>query len=492
MSPRPLPQQSSFSRFPGHRSPEKEAGTRPWRVLHACEFARDVLPVVEAQLAVGMKPAIVTTGGSSPEALLQTGDETRSPSLLNAWNDVRVWRRSLLNAGAPGSGPGSPEMVHAHCFSAGMAAVRNCPAVVYDLSWFVEEQPEGEADPGTEKDSAGKNAAGKNRELSWLGRSFRVAEQFVLTRAGAVVTHTGALRQGALQRGAAEENHFQIPRPLPAELLDFLGSPAHFLQSQSQRRLSEDDGINFFAADLRVVSEGSALNQEVIRLLEGFVLLRSQAEKARLFLPAAAASISGLLEKSRALGIADAVHAVPFDHREQVLAAADVVIAGDLSPYPELRSPAHSEFIPSLPKAAGDGQASPDPAASENYALSSLRNLHSELRTTVMQAMLCGRPLLASDSMENRDISPHGRGLIWYRAGDVRDFAHRGAFLAGNPDLRGVLAASGRRHLLETRSPEAIGRQYDAVYRHAFSRRRDKDSVSPASGANLQPLFVNL
>jgi glycosyltransferase involved in cell wall biosynthesis len=466
------------------------AGTRPWRVLHACEFARDVLPVVESELAVGMKPAIVTAAGSSPEALLQTAEETRSPSLLNAWNDVRVWRRSLLQSGMPGSGPGAAELVHAHSFSAGMAAVRNCPAVVYDVSGFVENQPEGETGPVAEKDFPGKNAAAKNRELSWLGRSFRVAEQFVLTRAGAVVTHSGAIHQGVLQRGVAAENHFQIPPPMPAELLDALGSPAH--SWLSQRRLSEDDSINFFAADLQPGDDGNALTQEMVRLLEGFVLLRSEAEKAKLFLPAAAATISGLLEKARALGIADAVHAVPFVDREQVLAAADVVIAGDLSPFPELRRPpASSAEFSSADREAGEvahADSSADSVTVENSAPSSFRNSNFELRTTVMQAFLCGRPLLASDCTEHRDISAHGRGLIWYRAGDVRDFARRGAFLAGNPDLRRVLAASGRRHLLETRSPEAIGRQYDEVYRHAFSRRRES-GVSPASGATLQPLF---
>ncbi|HXA84050.1 MAG TPA: hypothetical protein VNZ47_03175, partial [Candidatus Dormibacteraeota bacterium] len=35
-----------------------------WRVIHACEYARDVLPVVEGQLAVGMRPFIVTPQGA--------------------------------------------------------------------------------------------------------------------------------------------------------------------------------------------------------------------------------------------------------------------------------------------------------------------------------------------------------------------------------------------------------------------------------------------
>ena|SRR5215469_10474148 len=44
--------------------PSTARETFPWRVVHACEQARDVLAVVECELVVGMRPFIVTARGS--------------------------------------------------------------------------------------------------------------------------------------------------------------------------------------------------------------------------------------------------------------------------------------------------------------------------------------------------------------------------------------------------------------------------------------------
>src|SRR2546423_98072 len=74
------------------------------------------------------------------------------------------------------------------------AAVRSDTTVVYDLHRTIEESA-GEGKP-------------------WLGRSFSVAEQFVLTRAGSVVVHREKLRQKSLEWGVAQENLFLIPYPL--------------------------------------------------------------------------------------------------------------------------------------------------------------------------------------------------------------------------------------------------------------------------------------
>src|SRR5262245_31662941 len=35
----------------------------PWKVIHACEQARDVLRIIECQLAVGMRPCLITPTG---------------------------------------------------------------------------------------------------------------------------------------------------------------------------------------------------------------------------------------------------------------------------------------------------------------------------------------------------------------------------------------------------------------------------------------------
>src|SRR3954471_5931724 len=168
----------------------------PWSVVHACTQARDILPLLDVQVSAGMRPYLVTPHGSgTPDLYLRAEEENAKPaSLLTAWNDVRQWRRSLLEADPDQSA----EVVHAHSFSSGMAAVRNFGAVVYDLQGCVEEMAMG----------AGQCEAG-----SWLARSFRVAEQFILARASAIVTHTSVMREAVLERGAPRENVFVVLLP---------------------------------------------------------------------------------------------------------------------------------------------------------------------------------------------------------------------------------------------------------------------------------------
>src|ERR1041385_358495 len=75
-------------------------GVRPWNVVHACLQARDVLPLLDVQVSAGMKPFLVTPHGSgTPDLYLRgTEESAKATSLLSAWNDVRQWRRSLLEA----------------------------------------------------------------------------------------------------------------------------------------------------------------------------------------------------------------------------------------------------------------------------------------------------------------------------------------------------------------------------------------------------------
>jgi len=176
---------------------KKAAGeVYPWSVMHACTQAREILPLLDIQVSSGMRPFLVTPHGSgTPDLYLRDAeDNTKTASLLTAWNDVRQWRRSLLDADPDHSA----EIVHAHSFSSGMAAVRNFSAVVYDLHGCVEELAMG----------AGQCEAG-----SWLARSFRVAEQFILARATAIVTHSSVMRDAVLDRGAPRENVFVVLFP---------------------------------------------------------------------------------------------------------------------------------------------------------------------------------------------------------------------------------------------------------------------------------------
>src|SRR5260370_19379279 len=83
-----------------------------------------------------------------------------------------------------------------------MAAVRGCDGVVYDFRDCIDELAiaTGQVEPG-----------------SWMGRSFRAAEQFILSRASAVIVHSLGMKQGARERGAPPANVFFIPDPLGAE-----------------------------------------------------------------------------------------------------------------------------------------------------------------------------------------------------------------------------------------------------------------------------------
>src|SRR5262252_6440439 len=175
--------------------------TRSWRVIHACEHARDVFPVVEGQVAVGMQPYIVTPCGSgSAEVYLVSRqvEQSRPLSLIRSWQDVRGWRKSILECDPENSA----DLVHAHTFAAGMAAVRSCSSVVYDFQDCIDElaMVAKQAGPG-----------------SWMGRSFRAAEQFILSRAGAVIVHSLGMKEAARERGAPQANIFLIPDPLSTE-----------------------------------------------------------------------------------------------------------------------------------------------------------------------------------------------------------------------------------------------------------------------------------
>ncbi len=179
----------------------------PWRVLHAANPSAALLATITLQARAGMRPEVLSLAGLvEPAAEWATANEEVSASLLSAWHHVRAWRDALM-----ASMPARFEVVHAHSFSAGMAAVRTCPAVVYEIGGFVEQlalqasAQEGEQPPG-----------------AWLSRSLRVAEQFVIARAGAIIVHSAEQRSAALDRGAGVDDVFLIPQSGPELAADEL------------------------------------------------------------------------------------------------------------------------------------------------------------------------------------------------------------------------------------------------------------------------------
>ena len=145
-------------------------------VLHLCEDARQISDLLDLQATANIRPYLLTNPGSGGRWWW-----------MRAWSDVREWRRLLSGF--------QIALIHAHTFSSGMAAVRGTAPVVYGLDRFVDHHLH---------DASGK----------WMHRSFRAAEQFVLSQAGAIVVPTAAMRHAVLSRDVATEKVFWIPEAI--------------------------------------------------------------------------------------------------------------------------------------------------------------------------------------------------------------------------------------------------------------------------------------
>lgn len=391
--------------------------TKQWRVIHACEYARDVLPVIEGQIAAGMRPYIVTPQGAGSAELYLSGgrqEQPRSLSLLRSWQDVRNWRKSILEC-EPET---SADVVHAHSFAAGMAGVRSVSCVVYDPQACIEELAI----------SAHLCDSG-----SWMARSFRVAEQFVISRAGAVVVHSAGMKQAVEERGAAPANIFLIPDPLPFdEERPPISIPlgAEYLQ---QRFGIAPGDVLFFAAETLRSSNGT-LPANGTALLQGFALAALEVPELKLVVLAAEESRPLIAQAAESLKVANRLWIAEQQDAVALMQAAQVVIASGETPQDEVEARRPSD--------------------------------------TCLQALCQGRALLAADVPRHRDASPEGRGCLWFETANANDLGHRIAFLARNPDFRAALGCAGRTFILENRTPAVIGEKYKAVYRHAASRKR--------------------
>lgn len=392
----------------------------PWSVVHACELAREVLPLVEGQLAAGMRPSLLTPGGFGLPIAFEDSNKVDKTqiSLLKMWNHVRDWRK-LLNDSAAET---SSEIFHAHSFAAGMAAVRGGSGVVYQLKQTVEKLAA---------------VAGGSDENSWLARSFRVAEQFVLTRAAAVVVHSHSHRLACLERGVAAGSVFLIPEPVSAHLLE----PAC-----DRRWLESVTGAGpetvFFLIPALPKTASWEERDALLRWMRVLSVIRHEHPNVRLIFPCDSVEAEHIRGVASTCNLSGSITLLAEHFRDQAMSCADIVICDREH-------------------------------ASAGFAL---------------EALARGRALLAADVDEHREFTSDGRGCLWYRAGEVGDIAQRASFLAGNPHFRRALGSAAREHCLATRSAEVVGAQYDAVYRLAFSKRKGRDNSPPKT--QLIPLQV--
>ena len=402
----------------GANSPVEAASTRSaklksWRVIHACEYAREILPVVEAQLAAEMRPYIVTPQGSGTAELYLAGaglEQSATLSLLRAWQDVRNWRKSLIECDPESSS----DVVHTHSFASGMAGVRNLSSVVYDASACIEDLA---------------ISASLCERGSWMGRSFRVAEQFILSRAEAVIVHCQGMKSAVEERGAPQENVFLIPDPLPIH-----DDIPLFANNFLEERFGFDSGSVSYFVPQECNAHNVKLPQAILNVMEAFAQLSAELPQSQLLIEASPSTLAAIHGHAEQLGIRKNVFGIKANEALAVLQTATVVIA--------------------------TGELPDDPVQARRAS------------QTCLHSLAMGKALLAADVPRNRDGSPDGRGCLWFAEGDLRDLAYRMAFLGRHADFRATLGAAGRAHILETRNNRTVGQQYDRAYRYAISRKK--------------------
>jgi glycosyltransferase involved in cell wall biosynthesis len=375
--------------------PDSPDAVKPWRVLHACETASAAAALAEIQSGVGMNPQLLSREYWNPAGAM------KEVSLMNAWHDVRDWRHALNDAEALTS----VQIVHAHSFASAMAGVRGTLPLVYDFGATLEN-------------IATHHSHGNSGP--WLLRSFRVAEQFALSRASAVVTHSTAMKKMANERGAASENIFVVPEAVPVSdvAIDRDWVLDHALDVGY-------DVVLFALPDPRGI-------EVQLRWMAG---VSSELENAVFVIEYDDADTERLIKLARELNIADALRCVTQSERREAIGCANVVIA---------------------------------PPVSEGGALTNV---------AMLQAMAAGKAVVAADVPENRECSPDGQGCVWFKPGDDLDLTQRIAFVGRNRDFANALGESGRAHIALRRAPTVVGKQYDEVYRHAHSRRNDTNAT---------------
>jgi hypothetical protein len=425
VNPAPLIQNLDSNTAP---APNPHRASRPWQVLHTCNSITEIADIVAGELAIGMRPSVVTPEGFAlfADALRLPQDDPASQiSLINAWNDVRHWRKVILEAD-----PMSEfDLLHAHSFAAGMAGVRNFPATVYEIDQFIEDAASG---------VSAKTTTGTSDHSSWLSRSFRVAEQFVLSRAAAVVVRSESVRQAVIHRGAAAENVFAVPKAVNEEDENPFPIDTAWLQSLEIRF---EQSVLIYAPDWKVEIAADGLLSEASRgLLTAFVFVAEEQADAALLLQCEDSVKREVLSFADELKIASRVKLIAAEDHQRAFDAAQIIVA-------------------------------------DSYQSISSTPLANE---TALAALLSKKTLLAADLPCNRDVSPTGRGCLWYCSGDYKDIAHRMAFLAVNPDFRAALAESGNRYLLESCNPAAVAQKYDTIYHHAAARRKSGGLQTPA------------
>jgi hypothetical protein len=263
------------------------------------------------------------------------------------------------------------------------------------------------------------------------------------------------MRSESISRGVPAEDLFVVPDPVTKTADDHDSRTGSF--GMRETRYGAVSIVAMVDAEERSIQAStqdgnSALSLE--NLLHAFAQALRENDAIKLVLIAPSDLLLLISQKARDLEIREKVILAPEEEGDIALASADVVI-GD----------------PAYIGGCGTGTTS--------LALAGLSR---------------EKAVLAVDNPENRELSPDGRGILWFSSEQrsvVRDLGHRLAFLARNADFRRALGEAGQRHILQARSPERIGVLYDEVYRHAHARRNKGDSSRNLSAA-LVPMHSSI
>jgi glycosyltransferase involved in cell wall biosynthesis len=247
-----------------------------------------------------------------------------------------------------------------------------------------------------------------------------------MSRAGAVVVHSRAMEKACKERGVAEEDLFFVPYPVcPPDDLD---GDREWLRKHFGL---SSDSVNLYCAITKPESAAT--------VAKAIAQAAHEETHLNLFVHCDESNERAMRLLAQGTELEERLFFVTKEDSQAALRSADVLLAIE------------EEIGP---------------------------------RPSGLVGLLHGATLLAADIAPNREITPDGAGCLWFKQDDPRDLAHRAAFLARNADFRRALAETGYNVLMTTRDPEAIGRKYDQVYRHAQQKAK-RGNIEDAGSAVL-------
>ena len=125
-------------------------------------------------------------------------------------------------------------------------------------------------------------------------------------------------------------------------------------------------------------------------------------------------------------------------------------VIGQLGLTPDVRLFGYSDRIPALLNCM------------DVYVQSSF---YEGFSNTVLEAMACGVPVLATDVGGTRDVLQEGREGLFFRPGDVEKLTALILRLAGDVRLRRALGECGRRRVEEFFTVQSMVQKYESIYR---------------------------